>query len=236
MIRPVPARSNGFAEQDLTHRAYTAIRAAILDRSFQPGQPLQESFLAQWLGTSRTPVHVAVRRLADEGLVEILANRRVIVAQVSVTDVENAYLVIEILEGLASRLAAQQLTDDGAVTLTILANRMKHAAATADLEAWIKVDAELHDTIRDIAANPKLSQTAKLVYPTIERVRNTFLREGSQPDRLAVASTDHCAMCEAIQSHDSARAEELTRCLFAKARQDNVRLLQRWVAPLRRSF
>jgi DNA-binding GntR family transcriptional regulator len=234
---PLPAvRATDLEERDLARRAYQAIRAAILDLSFQPGQQLQESFLAKWLGTSRTPVREAIRRLAGEGLIEISATRRVVVAQVSVADVENAYLVIEVLEGLSSRLAAERLTDADAAALAILLDQMQATATDPDVEGWIKVDARLHETIREIAANPKLTQTANLVYPTIERVRNTFLREGPEPDRLALATADHRALGEAILARDAARAEELARRLFAKARQDNVRLLQRWVAPLRRSF
>lgn len=221
---------------DLALRAYRAIRASILDLSFQPGQQLQESFLAQWLGTSRTPVREALRRLQSEGLVETSVSRRVTVAQFSIADIENAYFVIEVIEGLASRLAAERLTDDSEMRLRFQLDRMQLAARDADTDEWIKADATLHDVIREIAANPKLSQTANMVYPVIERVRNTFLREGSEPDRLAQATADHRAMGDAIVSRDAIRAEELTRQLFVKARQDNVRLLQHWVAPLRRSF
>jgi len=231
-----PARLNGLEDRDLAQKAYQAIRAAILDLSFQPGQQLQESFLAQWLGTSRTPVREAIRRLTSEGLIEISPSRRVVVAQVSVADVENAYFVIEVLEGLASRLAAERMNDDHTSTLKTIFDRMSSAAAQADMENWIKVDAELHDTIREIAANPKLSQTAGLVYPVVERVRNTFLRDGSEPDRLAVATKDHGELVDAILSPNPALADTLARRLFAKAREDNVRLLQRWVAPLRHSF
>lgn len=230
------ARIDGFEDRDLAQKAYHAIRAAILDLSFQPGQQLQENFLAQWLGTSRTPVREAIRRLASEGLIEFSSSRRVVVAQVSVADVENAYFVIEVIEGLAGRLAAERLNDDGAASLRRIFDRMASAAAERDMESWIKVDPELHDAIREIAANPKLSQTASLVYPTIERVRNIFLRDGSEPDRLAVTTEDHGELVNAVLASDPVRAEKAAHHLFAKAREDNVQLLQKWVAPLRRSF
>jgi DNA-binding GntR family transcriptional regulator len=227
---------DGAREEDRATRAYREIREAILTLTFQPGQQLQETFLAQWLGTSRTPVREALRRLQSEGLVESVSTRGVVVAQVSVDDVENAYYVIEMLEGLASRLAAERLSADDAVAVQAILDQMRAAAAAVDLEAWVRLDAELHDTIRAIAANPKLTQVAGLVYPVIERVRNIFLREGPEPDRVATATADHCAMGEAILARAPDRAEALTRQLFAKARQDNVRLLRHWVSPLRRSF
>ncbi|MBI3974256.1 MAG: GntR family transcriptional regulator [Chloroflexi bacterium] len=223
-------------EPDLATRAYDGIREAILTMSFQPGQQLQEVALAHWLGTSRTPVREAIRRLQSEGLVESSSSRGVVVAQVSIDDVENAYLVIEVLEGLAGRLAAERLTDEGAIGLRRVLDELQHAAAAADLERWTQLDAELHDTIRAIAANPKLNQVANLVYPVIERVRSIYLREGHEPDQVAIATADHCVIGEAILARDATRAEALSRQLFAKAGADNVRLLKRWVSPLRRSF
>ena len=217
-------------------RAYREIREAILNLTFQPGQKLQETPLARWLGTSRTPVREALRRLQSEGLIEAEPSRGVVVAQASLEDVENSYRLLEVIEGLASRLAAERLTDDGAAALSALIDQLRAAADAGDLDSWVKLDAELHDAIRAVAANPKLAQVASTVYPTIERVRSIHLREGSEPDRLAAVTADHCAMTEAILARDGLRAEELTRRLFAEARANNVRLLRHWVAPLRRSF
>jgi DNA-binding GntR family transcriptional regulator len=217
-------------------RAYREIRAAILNLTFQPGQKLQETSLARWLGISRTPVREALQRLQSEGLIEAQSSRGVVVAQVSLEDVENAYRLLEVIEGLSSRLAAERLSEDGAAALSALTDQMRAAADAGDLDGWIKLDAELHDAVRAVAANPKLSQVASTVYPTIERVRSIYLREGAEPDRLAAVTADHWAMSEAIVARDGARAEALTRRLFAEARANNVRLLRHWVVPLRRSF
>lgn len=221
---------------DRTDRAYQQIRDAILTMALQPGQQLQENALAEWLGTSRTPVREALRRLQAEGLIDRFSARGAVVAQVSIDDVENAYLVLEVLEALASRLAAERMTDEGAARLRGLLGRMRDAATAGALDAWTKLDGEFHDAIRGVAANPKLSQVATITYTTIERVRSTYLRDGSEPDRLSRAAADHVELGEAIVARDAARAEALTRQLFAKARVDNVRLLRHWVEPLRRNF
>ena len=154
----------------------------------------------------------------------------------SIDDVENAYLVLETLEGLASRLVAERLGETGAAALGRLLDQLRAAAAAADVERWTQLDAEFHDTVRAIAANPKLTQVINLVYPVVERVRSIYLREGHEPDTLAVATAEHCAVGEAILAGETGRAEQLTQELFAKAGRDNVRLLKRWVSPLRRSF
>lgn len=222
--------------EDLAARAYREIRQAIIDLSFQPGQHVQEHFLAQWLGTSRTPVREALKRLQGEGLIEAMSSRGAVVAQVSINDVENAYQLIEVTEGLASRLAALRLTDEGSARISSCIERLQLAADAEDLAAWTTIDAELHDDIRACAANAKLDQVAHIVYPTIERIRNMYLLDGLDPNRLQVAMEDHRRLSEAIFARNPELAEQLARSLFRRACEENLRLLKQWVIPLRRNF
>jgi DNA-binding GntR family transcriptional regulator len=63
-----------------------------------------------------------------------------------------------------------------------------------------------------------------------------YLLDGLEPNRLEIAMSRHRALGDAILARDGDRAEELARDLFSRAREDNLRLLRQWVAPLRRSF
>jgi len=223
-------------EEDLATSAYQAIRHAIQTLSFQPGQRLQEKPLAEWLGMSRTPVREAMWRLQSDGLISRSFTGGLAVAELSIDDIENTYYVIEVLEGMASRLAATRMREENGTSIETILDQMRAAAAADELEVWLRHDAELHNVIREIAGNPKISQIAEQIYPLIERVRNTFLIEGDEPDRLVIPTAQHCAMGAAILAADPDRAEALTRRLFADAREVNIRLLRRWVSPLRRSF
>src|SRR5437868_13793411 len=109
-------------------RVYQQIRRAIADLTFEPGQHLQEAFLAEWLGVSRAPVCEALRHLERDGLVAPSGARGVVVTQVTIEDVEHAYLLLEVLEGLAGRLAAERITDDEAAALRPLLDQMQQAA------------------------------------------------------------------------------------------------------------
>lgn len=222
--------------QDLSAHAYQEVRRAIINLSFQPGHQLKETVLAQWLGTSRTPVREALKRLQGEGLIRGLSSGGAVVSEVSVEDVENAYLMIEIVEGLASRLAAARYTDDEGPGLRQSIDELEQAATAADLDRWTAVDAAFHDQIRVLARNALLDRVAHMVYPTIERVRSMYLREGHEPDRLAVAMAAHRELGETILARDEPGAEALARALFRRSHEDNVRLLRQWVVPLRRSF
>jgi DNA-binding GntR family transcriptional regulator len=221
---------------DASDHAYQRIRTAIAEQAFEPGQHLQEASLATWLGLSRTPVREALRRLQRDGLVARSGARGVVVAQVTIDDIERAYLLLEVLEGLAARLAAQRLTDKDTLTLRRLVNELRDAQAQNDLERWAQVDTSLHDIIRGIADYSKLSELVGLVYPVIDRVRNTYLLDGSEPERLASLMSDHVAMGEAVLEHNPELAELIARRLFAEGGRANGALLRRWISPLRRSF
>lgn len=229
----VPAESP--LSGDLAAYAYAKIRAAIISLEFQPGEALQETALARRLGASRTPVREALRRLQGEGLIEVAPSKGMIVAQVSVQDVENAYFVIEALEGVSARLAAERRDSAEADLLREVMARFTSAEPPV-LDEWIRVDSVFHDVIRQMAANPKLTQTSAMVYPVIERVRHMHLREHHDAARIADQSAFHLAIGRAILDGEGERAEAMMRELFRQARIDNVRLLRQWIVPLRSSF
>lgn len=54
---------------------FNALRQAIIEGEFQPGERLMEVTLANKLGVSRTPVREAIRMLELEGLVVMVPKR-----------------------------------------------------------------------------------------------------------------------------------------------------------------
>jgi DNA-binding GntR family transcriptional regulator len=236
MTLPDAPETTNLPVEDLASRAYREIRQAIINLTFQPGQRLQETYLAEWLGTSRTPVREVLKRLRGEGLIANLSSGGAIVAQVSVDDVEDAYFVIEAMEGMASRLAAARMTAEQGLVLHLCLDRMKQTSGQGDMTSWTEADSQFHDAIRTIARSPKLEFVAHVVYPTIERVRSMYLLEGHEPDRLTIATEAHLALGDAIFAGNQDESETLARSLFAQARRDNIRLLRQWVSPLRRIF
>lgn len=54
-----------------------------MSRQLEPGERLSDPDLTKWLGMSRTPIREALSRLAEQGLVEIEANKLTRVAHQS---------------------------------------------------------------------------------------------------------------------------------------------------------
>ena len=71
-----------------------------------------EIHLAQKLGVSRTPVREAIRKLELEGLVLMIPRKGAVVAEITVTDLEDVLEVRMALEELAVKLACRKITEE----------------------------------------------------------------------------------------------------------------------------
>lgn len=88
------------------------LRKAIMNGTFQTGDRLVETSIAEKMGVSRTPVREAFRQLEIEGLAENLPRKGTIVKGISKRDIFEIYEIREVLEGLAFRLACSNITDE----------------------------------------------------------------------------------------------------------------------------
>ena len=107
--RPRP-RAGSFQPGSLADRAYPAIRDLIVSVELGPGAVIDERALMEALGIGRTPVREALRRLAQEKLVEVYPRRGMFVTGVDVGDLALLTEVRAVLESEAARLAAVRAT------------------------------------------------------------------------------------------------------------------------------
>src|SRR3982750_741569 len=88
------------------------IRNAIIEGRLEPGRRLKEEELARELGISRTPVREALLVLQAEDLVVASPNRGATVRVHDARDLKEQYELRALLEGLATRRAAERITKD----------------------------------------------------------------------------------------------------------------------------
>src|SRR5262245_56488697 len=104
--------TNGFRNDDvasLTERAYQAISSAIANLEFKPGEALKQDHLARWLSISRTPVREALRRLEQDGIIQTVPGRGLVVTELTIKDVEDMLEMLQLMDAHAAYLAAQQI-------------------------------------------------------------------------------------------------------------------------------
>jgi DNA-binding GntR family transcriptional regulator len=91
---------------------FNTLREAIIVGELKPGERLMEVQLADKMGVSRTPVREAIRKLELEGLVVMVPRKGAQVADLSVKDIMDVLEVRATLDGLATALSAQRITDE----------------------------------------------------------------------------------------------------------------------------
>src|SRR5258708_28650825 len=86
------------------------IRNAILEGRLEPGRRLKEEELARELGISRTPVREALVMVQAEDLVVATPNRGATVRVHDANDLHDLYELRALLEGYATRRAAERIS------------------------------------------------------------------------------------------------------------------------------
>src|SRR6202040_3275010 len=79
-------------------RIYADLRAELISLQRQPGEGVSEAEIALSYGVSRTPVREAIRKLADDGLVEIFPQSGIYVCPIPIAAFPEAILVPYALE------------------------------------------------------------------------------------------------------------------------------------------
>jgi DNA-binding GntR family transcriptional regulator len=185
-----------------------AIRSAIVDGRFAPGQRLIEPDLCVLFGASRAAVRLALFELAADGLVERTLNRG---SRVRSIDIDEAVEILEVrtgLEALCAAKAAERITEPDREDLRRLREELTDAVDRGDLLRYSQVNQRLDDTIRAISGHHTAGEL--LLRLRAQVVRQQY-RLAYQPGRAAVSGPQHVAIIDAILAGDAAEAERATR-------------------------
>lgn len=185
-----------------TAQAYENIRERILTGTLAPGAKLKEEELALLCGVSRTPVREALRRLEAEMLVRRTDSQRTYVAEWSLDDVDEVFVLRGMLEGHAAARAARRITADQLARLHHINDAIGAAirGPVADVQAFLAQNAAFHAVILDAAGSARLSaMLGGLIEQPI--VRQTALRYSIA--ELSRSHAEHGELIAALEKRDS---------------------------------
>ncbi len=192
--------------QLMRNEVYEHLKLEILSGALEPGIKLAEIPLSERLGVSRTPVREAVQRLAQDGLVQIQANKGAKVRGISPQEIEEIYAVREVLDGLAARLAATHRSQKNLKAMRQALHDLETAPATAYTEQ-VNADLEFHNAIAAASGNATLQSSLKNLAQSIARVK-LLTRESNQSNGTHTA---HHAILMAIEAKNPNLAENAAR-------------------------
>lgn len=217
----------GGAEEGRADAAYRFLRNAILTNELPAGFQAAENEIAARLGMSRTPVHEAMARLQEEGFVQILPRKGILVKALSPADLLEIYDVIIALEGAAAeRLAAGHAGDALPVVeeLETRTDAMEAALQEGDLDRWAEADEAFHDILVTRSGNGRIQRMAGTVKGQSHRARRLTLHLRPAPTGSA---DDHRAIIDAIRAGDAVRAGDAARLHRRRTRDQLVPILKR---------
>ena len=190
----------------LADRAYSAIRDLIVTLELEPGAVINERELIERLGIGRTPVREALRRLAQERLVEVYPRRGMFVTGVDVRELARLSEVRAVLEPEAARLAAERATDAERAALRELIAEI--GGGDLDDRDLMALDERIHRAVYRCSHNDLLEDTLEQYYMLALRIWMIAL---DRQHELKDAVGEHRTLLEAIHDGDGARAAETMR-------------------------
>jgi DNA-binding GntR family transcriptional regulator len=166
------------------------------------GTPLREEDVAGWFGTSRVPARDALRRLAQEGLVERVG-RRYTIRSYSYDEIVVVYRLRAALEHLAVERAIANRAH-GFDKIASVLERQSQAVQRASRGEFSALDTEFHLAIAEVSGLPLLLQELELVLNRARLIRSNEIGRDSGPQ---AAYDDHCRIFAAMQRGDAQTAK-----------------------------
>jgi len=191
------------AREKLADTAYTRLRDGILRGDPPPGSILDQRQLAETLDSSRTPVREALRRLLQEGLVELGSRRQVIVRDFTPKHRREIQYLRGALEPVAVRRACEVMEIDDLDQLRLDLMKQLRAARAGRSEDFLDLDERFHLRIADGAQLPILRAFLGQLGGF---VRVATLGAKRPPEVLEQIVGEHERIVDAIEARDAEAA------------------------------
>lgn len=150
---------------NLKDKAYGIIKDKIIHCEYKPGEFLIEAELMNVVGASRTPIREALNKLEQEGYIDILPKKGVMVRNITIAELNEIYEVRFLVEPYIIRnygnLVPKQL-------LLELRESLKFCS---EGDSTYHKDEELHDMLVRISQNTYLMELLNRLYAQNHRLR-----------------------------------------------------------------
>lgn len=200
------ARLRGDLDVDVTGRGQQVIldelRQVILDGDAPPGTAIPVDEVAELFGVSRIPVREALKTLIGEGLVEHRPRSGYTVAQLTLPELQEIYVVRGVLEqaAIASSVAAARPGDDRAVQQAY--DDLCTAEEVSDHRGYHRESRRFHLALLAPARTQRLMRMLESAWNLTEPVQP--MSQIPAAERTALHG-EHRAMLDAFLTRDAGR-------------------------------
>ena len=199
-------------------KTFMQMRADIVEGEIVAGSKLSETELSTKYAVSRAVIRESLNRLETCHLVERKANVGYRVVALTIEGLGELYQVREALEGMAARLAAQNMTEQEIADLNALLNTHFQTVKSGETYYQEAGDVDFHYRIMLGSKNRHLiSELMNGIYHLIRMYR---VQLGMAGPRITTAFDEHKQIVQAISNRDAELAEILMRRHILYTRQN----------------
>ena len=180
-----------------------------MKKELKPGQRLVETAIANQFNLSRTPVREALRRLAAEHLVDIVANEGARLSSPSNKEIRDAFAVRSLLECEAIKLAVHNITPVQICSMEEEIQKEEQTFTDKDPDTYLKINSNFHMIIAEASDNIALiDHIEKILARTFvyEVFFENFFNFPNNPTLF-----DHKNILQSLKDKDKFRAIELMK-------------------------
>lgn len=221
VTQPVDARRRAAAKPQarngtLSEHAYKLIKGRIISAHYVPGQFLQEANICSDLELGRTPVHQALHRLQQEGLLDIIPRKGILIRSESLGEIFMALEARALIEPYCAAQCAERATDAQLLGLQELLDRYHQLHKDGDQTPMMEIDRQFHSTIATIAGNDLL---VEFLRPVQERMSRMWFLPHWQVRDYQVTENEHDELMNALRNRDGKAAADAMRAHIESLRR-----------------
>ncbi len=209
----------------LRSRIAQELRERILTGELVSGVTLGLDELADYYGSSRTPVREALIELEHDGLVQILPRSGVKVVGMTSRELLDNFALFAALSGVAAQWAAERMTSEELDHVRALNGDVERATGGPHQELVV-ANWRFHRAINQLSRSSRIET---LIRRTAKVVPVRFF--DLIPDQTEITLAEHAQLLAAFAERDGARAREVAEAHVAGAGELLARRLAEGVVP-----
>lgn len=213
------------ATERVVDRAYSELKAMLMDYALKPGERINEVELSRRIGVSRTPLREALNQLRAESLLRFAPGRGYFCRDLNVHETFNLYELRKAIETSAVALAVQRADDAAIDALEAFLIRTGPDAGELTPEQQVEFDEAFHMSLMGLSGNAEMLRVLANIN---DRIRFVRLIDIGKTDRRQTQR-------EHVEAIRALRARDATACI-ALLEHHIDRRLDQIAADLKQGF
>ena len=202
-----------FEKATYKEQAYNYLLQLILNNGLEPSKIYSERYFAELMGISRTPVREAILHLAQEGYIQIMSNRGIMLKELTQQEIHDILEMRTAVEGYCAMFASGKKESEGWKELcnkleSYIKTEEEIANTTGNADEFIKNDLEFHFAIIDFCRNQKMKE---VIVNIRNQINSIGIKSFHKETRMQDTVKEHRKIAEAIKEGNPQKALEFMK-------------------------